>query len=151
MGLNIYGSLIVLHLVSACVWVGLLVALSCSLLPQAVRERDGAAFYRIEALYSTVGMPALFSTVATGLVLGYLHLPDFGAWLDFSNPMGRLVGLKLILLAALLGLGVDLRFRLFPKVDKLGIGALRWHAALITVLSLLLVFVGASFRIGWLY
>lgn len=149
--MNIYGSLIVLHLIAACVWVGGHVVLACSILPQAMKTRDVSLSYRIESAYSNIGIPALALQVATGLLLAYLHLPDIGSWLDFSNPMGRMIGLNLILLLVTLVLVFDLRFRLFPKIGSDGVGALRWHVALITLVSVLLVFVGASFRIGWLY
>lgn len=65
--------------------------------------------------------------------------------------MGRMIGLNLVLLLITVALVIDLRFRLFPKVESYGLGLLKWHVALITFVSLLLVFVGASFRIGWLY
>lgn len=151
MGLNIYGSLIILHLIAACVWVGVQAVLAFSILPQAVQERDGAGLYRISSLYSTVGLPALALEVMTGVLLAYLHLPDFGSWVDFGNPMGRLIGTKVILLGVLLVLGIDLRVRLFPKVSSKGLKILRWPVWLILLFSVLQVFVGASFRIGWLY
>ncbi|EDY83840.1 hypothetical protein VDG1235_3467 [Verrucomicrobiia bacterium DG1235] len=150
-GMNIYGSLIVLHLLGACVWVGGHVVLACSILPQGAKSRDASLSYRIESAYSNIGIPALLLEVVTGFLLAYLHLPDFGSWLDFGNPMGRMIGLNLVLLLITVALVIDLRFRLFPKVESYGLGLLKWHVALITFVSLLLVFVGASFRIGWLY
>ncbi len=149
--MNIYGSLIVLHLLGACVWLGGHVVLAWLVLPQAERLRDSFAVYRIESVYSCVGIPALLLEVATGLVLAYLHLPDLGAWFVFDSPMGRLIGMKLVLLLITLALGIDMRFRLLPKIESAGIGVLRWHVSLITIVSGLMVFVGASFRIGWLY
>ncbi|MDQ8187104.1 CopD family protein [Pelagicoccus sp. SDUM812002] len=149
--MNIYGSLIVLHLLGACVWVGGHFLLAGLILPQAYRVRDTSLVYRIESAYASVGIPALLLEVSTGLVLAYLHLPELASWLDFSNPMGRLVGIKVILLLLTLALGFDVRYRLFPKVETDGLAVLKWHVSLITILSVLLVFVGASFRIGWMY
>lgn len=149
--MNIYGSLIVLHLIASSVWVGVQVVLTFSILPQGVKERDESTLYRIGAVYSSVGIPALLFSVMTGLILSYLHLPDFSSWLDFDNPMGRLIGMKVSLLVLMLVLGLDLRFRLFPKMGSTGLGVMKRHMALLTVVSVLLVVVGASFRIGWLY
>ena len=149
--MNIYGSLIVLHLLGACIWVGGHFLLAVLVLPQARKRGDAALSHRMEAAYASVGIPALLLEVSTGLLLAYLHLPDLAAWLDFSNPMGRLVGIKVILLLLTLVLGLDVRFRLFSKIESEGIEALKAHVILITFLSVLMVFVGASFRIGWLY
>ncbi|MDQ8204891.1 CopD family protein [Pelagicoccus sp. SDUM812003] len=149
--MNTYGTVVVLHLLGACVWVGWHLALAFSLLPQALRVQDNFLWHRIESVYRTVGIPALVVQTMTGFLLAYGHLPRVGSWFDFDNPMGRLIGMKILLLALTFGLGIDLRFRLLPRIETTGLGILRWHVALITVLSVLLAFVGASFRIGWLY
>lgn len=149
--LNIYGTLVVLHLLAACVWLGGHVLLA-SVLKQGVLDgRNPDTIYRIESLYDRVGVPALVVQLFTGLFLAYLHVPDVGQWLAFDGPMGRLIGLKLFLQALALGIALDLRVRRFARVGSSGLSSLRWHVALIVLFSAASVFVGASFRIGWLY
>lgn len=149
--LNIYGTLVVLHLLAACVWLGGHVVLASLVFPSTLDGRDPDTIYRIESLYDKVGMFALMGQILTGLLLAYLHTPDLGKWLAFDSPMGRLIGIKLILQFVILGLALDLRVRLFARVGSAGLSSLRLHVALISLVSAASVFVGASFRIGWLY
>jgi len=149
--LNIYGALIVLHLLAACVWLGGHVVLAALLFGSALDGRNPDTTYRIESLYDKLGMSALLGLIMTGLLLAYLHLPDFSKWLAFDSPMGRLIGVKLILLVVTLSLALDLRGRMFARVGSAGLASLRLHIVLITLVSAASVFMGASFRIGWLY
>lgn len=150
-GLVVYGGLVVLHLIGACVWTGGHLILSCWILPQAAKTRDASLVYRLESAYNAIGIPALVAQVLTGLILGYSHVRDVGFWFDLDSPMGHLIGLKVLLLLLTLALGLDVRYRLLPRIGSDGLNAMKWHFGLITVVSVALVFVGASFRIGWLY
>lgn len=114
-------------------------------------SRDPDVVLRIQALYDRVGMPSLFLQFFTGFVLAYLHFPDLAAWLEFEVPMGRLIVVKLGLMILVGVCALDLRLRVLSRVGSLGLRSIRWHAYLVTGLSAVSVFVGASFRIGWLY
>lgn len=149
--LNIYGALVVLHLLAACVWLGGHVVLAYLVSPNALDGRNPDTVYRIQSLYDKIGMPSLVLQVLTGFVLAYLHTPDLAAWVAFESPMGRLIALKLVLQLVVLGLALDLRIRLFARVGSAGLGSLRLHVFVISFVSAALVFLGASFRIGWLY
>ncbi|MBK1880252.1 hypothetical protein [Pelagicoccus mobilis] len=149
--MNIYGVLVVLHLLGACVWLGGHAVLAYLLFPSVLNDRNPDVMYRIETAYDRIGMPALFVQVATGLMLAYGHVPDFGSWLAFEVPMARMIVMKLALLLLILGLSFDLRIRMFAKVGSAGLKSLGWHTALVLLLSATSVFLGASFRIGWLY
>lgn len=149
--MNLYGLLIVLHLLGASVWVGGHLVLACSVLPKALRTRDADAVRRYEEGYERVGIPALIVQVITGIWLSHMKLPDPSMWFDFSNPVGRLIGIKLILLAATIGLALDARLRIIPKLKNDNLVSLAWHIVPVTLVAVLFLVVGASFRIGWLY
>jgi len=149
--MNEYGILLVLHLLGASVWVGGHLVLAFSVLPKALRLKDAELVRRYEESYERVGIPALVVQVATGLRLSYLRLPDLGLWFDFSHPVGRLIGLKLILLALTVGLAIDARLRIIPKLSNANLVPLAWHIAPVTLAAVSMLVVGASFRIGWLY
>ena len=89
--------------------------------------------------------------VVTGLLLAHRMLGGSGSWFDFSNPIAWLVFLKLVLLALTAALAVDARLRLIPRLSDENLSALAWHVIPVTILSVLFVVVGVSFRTGWLY
>ncbi|MDQ8181712.1 CopD family protein [Pelagicoccus sp. SDUM812005] len=149
--MNAYGALIVLHLLGACVWAGWHFVLAGSLMPQLLKEGDGLLWDRIESVYRNLGLPAFAVQALTGFALAYAHTPDIGLWFDLENPMGRLIGLKVLLFAASFAVLLDAMLRLAPQVETRGPGRLKWHLWAITLLAVLQIFVGASFRIGWLY
>lgn len=96
-------------------------------------------------------MPALFIQVATGLWLAYRMVPDVSQWLAFDNPVARLVGTKLVLLALTIAFAADARLRIIPRLSEENLTSLAWHIIPVTVISVLFVVVGVSFRTGWFY
>lgn len=149
--MNLFGILVVLHLLGACIWVGGHLVLACSVLPKALRNRDSSIVRNFEESYERVGIPALVVQVVTGVWLSYQKLPMLELWFDFSNPVGRLIGVKLLLLALTVGLALDARLRIIPKLNDENLTSLAWHIVPVTVVAVLFLIVGASFRIGWLY
>ena len=116
-----------------------------------LRERSVEELQRFEAGYERIGIPALIVQVSTGLWLASRMAPGAGRWFDLDDPVGRLVGLKLLLLAATLALAVDARLRIIPRLTEDRLISLAWHIIPVTVLSVLYVVVGVAFRTGFLY
>ena len=105
---------------------------------------------QFEAAFERVGIPALLIQAASGLWLAYLLMPH-GGWFDLSNPIARPIALKLLLLALTAGLAVDARLRVIPNLSVRTLPALAWHIMAVTVIAVLFVATGVSFRTGWLY
>jgi hypothetical protein len=78
-------------------------------------------------------------------------IPDFAGRFDFSNPLAHMVTTQLRLLALTVARALDWRFRVLPKCDEARLTDMAWHIVPVTVLSVLFVAVGVSFRTGWLY
>ena len=149
-----FSLILVLHVLGATIWTGGHLVLALTVLPRALRERSIAEFQRFEAGYERVGIPALVLQVVTGVWLAHRLVPEPARWLSLDDPVGRLVGLKLLLsLLSLLTvlLAVDARLRLIPRLTPERLGALAWHIVPVTVLSVLFVIVGVAFRAGFLY
>ncbi len=146
-----YGIALLLHVLAATVWTGGHIVLSLVVLPRVLRERDPQVLLRFESGYERIGIPALVIQVVTGLLLAHRMLGSEGAWFDWSDPVSRTVSIKLILLAATAAFAVDARFRLIPRLSEENLGALAWHVVPDTLISIAYVFVGVSFRTGWLY
>lgn len=142
---------LLLHVLAATIWTGGHIVLSLVVLPRVLRERAPAVLLQFESGYERIGIPALVVQVVTGLVLAHRLLGPDGAWFDWSNPISRGVMLKLLLLATTVGFAIDARLRLIPRLSEENLTALAWHVVPVTLISVAFVFVGVSFRTGWLY
>lgn len=148
--LAMFGFVLLAHILAATIWTGGHLVLALGVLPRALRERDAGAIREFEARYERVGIPALMVQVLSGVWLAHRMVPDPALWMDWSHPLGRLVMLKLILLATTVILALDARLRIIPKLGEHNLRALAWHIIPVTVVSVLFVVVGVSFRAGWL-
>jgi len=146
-----YGLLLLLHLLAATIWTGGHIVLSLAILPRALRERSAHQLLQFESAYEKIGMPALFVQIVTGLMLAHRMLPDFNQWLNFSNPLSRPLMLKFTLLALTAVIALHARFRVIPYLCDKNLTLMAWHIVPVTILSVLFVFAGVSFRTGWLY
>ena len=146
-----FGAILLTHLLGATVWTGGHLILALTVLPRALRERDPAVISSFELGFERIGIPALAIQVVTGLWLAHRLVPDVGHWFDPAHPVGRVIGLKLGLLAATVVLAIDARLRIIPGLRAETLGSLALHIVPVTVSSVLFVVVGASFRIGWFY
>ncbi|MGY3856059.1 CopD family protein [Aeromonas intestinalis] len=146
-----YGLALLLHILAATVWTGGHIVLSVVVLPRVLRERSPARLLEFESVYEKIGMPALIIQVITGLFLAHRMLPDVSQWLDFSNPVAHPILLKLSLLALTLCFALSARFRVIPNLSEKNLTTMAWHIIPVTIISILFVITGVSFRTGWFY
>lgn len=146
-----WGAVLLLHILAATVWAGGHLVLALTVLPRVLRERDPAALLRFESAYERIGIPALVIQVITGVWLAHRMVPDAGQWFAFGQPVARLIGVKLLLLAATIAFAVDARLRIIPRLSRENLTSLAWHIVPVTLISVLFVFVGVAFRTGWFY
>ena len=146
-----YGAILLLHNLAATVWTGGHLVLAIAILPRVLRERSPARLLEFESAYERVGIPALVVQVGTGLWLAHRMVPELSRWLAFGDPVATLVGVKLLLLATTVVFALDARLRLIPRLSEQNLGALAWHIVPVTIVSVLFVVVGVSFRTGWFY
>lgn len=146
-----YGAMLLLHVLAATVWTGGHLVLATTILPRVLRERSPAKLLEFESAYERVGIPALILQVVTGLWLAHRLVPELGRWLAFGDPVARLVGVKLLLLATTVGFALHARLRILPRLSERNLSSLAWHIVTVTLVAVLFVFVGVSFRTGWFY
>ena len=144
-----YGAILLLHILAATVWTGGHLVLAIAILPRVLRERSPARLLEFESAYERVGIPALVVQVGTGLWLAHRMVPELSRWLAFGDPVATLVGVKLLLLATTVVFALDARLRLIPRLSEQNLGALARHIVPVTIVSVLFVVVGVSFRTGW--
>lgn len=149
-GRAVHGYLLLLHILAATVWTGGHLVLALTVLPRALRARSVDELRRFEAGYEAIGIPALGVQVLTGLWLAHRMVPDPARWLAFADPLSRIILVKLLLLTLTAILAVDARLRLIPRLTPERLAPLAWHIIPVTVLSVLFVVAGVSFRTGWM-
>ena len=145
------GFVLLLHILAATIWTGGHIVLSAVILPRVLKERSPSRLLEFESVYEKIGMPALIIQILSGLYLAYQMLPDFTQWFNLSNPITHPIIFKLTLLALTFGLALSARFRVIPTLSETNLITMAWHIITMTLLSILFVVVGVSFRTGWLY
>jgi putative copper export protein len=146
-----YGIFLLLHVLAATVWTGGHLVLALAILPRVLKEKSPAELSQFESAYERIGIPALLIQVMTGLWMAYRMVPDVGQWFAFHNPLARLIGVKLLLLTITIAFAIDARLRIIPKLSEKNLTSLAWHIIPVTVVSVLFVVVGVSFRTGWFW
>jgi putative copper export protein len=144
----IFPVLVIVHALAATVWTGGHLVLDLRVLPQALREQSAQRIRDFEELFEPLGLTALAIQVITGLWMGWIYLPGYQGLFDTSNPIGMLIGTKLVLLAATAALAVHARVRLIPQLSDNDLSGLAWHIRGITALAIAFVVVGGLIRLG---
>ncbi len=145
-----YGVLLLLHILAATIWTGGHIVLAVVVLPKALKERSPEVLLGFESVFEKIGMPALLIQVLTGLMLAHRMVPDIAQWFDVAHPASHAIMTKLVLLALTVGFAINARFRVLPTLSADTLKVMAWHIGSVTVFSILFVFVGVSFRTGWL-
>ena len=146
-----YKWLLALHILSATIWAGGHLILSIGLLPQALKKKDVSSITNFENVFEKIGIPSLIIQVLTGLYLAFeLTGGNISQWFDFKSFHGIHISLKLLFLILTLFLAFHARFRIIPKLKEENLNSLAVHIISVTVLAVLLVLTGVSFRVGGL-
>lgn len=144
-----FGLLLTLHILAATIWTGGHLILSLIILPKVLKHKSPEMLLDFEQGYEKIGMPALIIQVVTGLMLAHHLLPDVSLWFDMSIPLAHAIVAKLTLLGLTILLALDARFRVIPNLSKDNLVDMALHIIPVTIISVLFVIVGVSFRAGW--
>lgn len=142
-----YYTFLSLHVLGATIWAGGHLVLALTILPNALRQQRAAIVSEFEQRFERIGLPALAIQIVTGLWLAHHLLGSPDRWFE-SNPVARVVQVKLGLLAVTIGLAVHARFRVIPKLSDATLPTLAWHIRIVTLASVLFVLAGVSIRVG---
>jgi putative copper export protein len=146
--MSVFSLLVIVHALAATVWTGGHLVLDLGVLPRALRAQSAEAIRSFEETFEPLGLTALAIQVVTGVWMGWIYLPRFQGLLNPGNPIGMLVGVKLLLLAATAALAIHARLRLIPNLTDDNLNGLAWHIRGITALAIAFVVVGALIRLG---
>ena len=146
--MSAFSLLVIVHALAATLWTGGHLVLDLGVLPKALRARDAGAIRAFEETFEPLGLSALAIQVVSGLWMVGIELPGFRGLFNPANPIGVLAGVKLLLLAATVGLALHARLRLIPHLRDDNLAPLAWHIRGITALAIAFVVVGAGIRLG---
>ena len=147
----LYNIALLLHVLGATIWTGGHLVLAIAILPRVLKQRSPQLLLQFESSFERIGIPALITQVITGIIMAETLLRANGGWFNFGDPVSRLVFVKLLLLALTAMFALDARLRLIPQLTEEKLPELAWHIIPVTIISVLFVIVGVSFRTGWLY
>jgi putative copper export protein len=145
-----YSYVLLLHVLAATVWTGGHLVLASAVLPRALAARDPRILLDFESGFERIGMPALLVQVVSGLWMAHVLVPDFSVLLSGATLPARLVAIKLALLAVTVLAALDARLRIIPRLSAGTLPVLARRIVLVTVVSVLFVLTGVSFRGGLL-
>ena len=146
--MSAFSLLVIVHALAATLWTGGHLVLDLGVLPKALRARDAGAIRAFEETFEPLGLSALAIQVVSGLWMVGIELPGFRGLFNPANPIGVLAGVKILLLAATVGLALHARLRLIPHLRDDNLAPLAWHIRGITALAIAFVVVGAGIRLG---
>ena len=142
--------LLVIHLLSASIWVGGHLLLCFAYLPQALKEKDPKTILNYERKYEPVGMTALALLVITGILMAYKYGVSFEYWFQFSTPIEKVISSKLILLLLTVAFALSAQFRVLPKLktDSSKLPEMTFHIVSVTIIGVLMLIFGSFVRFG---
>ena len=146
-----HGVMLFFHILGATIWTGGHIVLALIILPKALTESSTKILLDFESVYERIGMPALIMQIITGFYLALNIESNVLTWFDFDNKVTNVILIKLTLLTMTACLAINARFRVIPNLSKSNLALMGWHIRAVTIISILFVFVGVSFRTGWFY
>ncbi len=132
--MSVFPLLVFVHALAAAVGTGGHLVLDPGVLPRALRAQSAAQIRPLRRSLSLWGSRPSPSKCSQG-------------WFSPANPIGMLVGVKLLLLAGTAALAVHARLRLIPGFTDENLSGLAWHIRGITGLAIAFVVVGGLIRL----
>ena len=143
-----YKYALLIHILSAMVIVGAHSVMSMGVLPQAQREASTRRLTEFMDSMGWISNVALLLQISSGLWLANMFIPDWSSWFSFQTLHSQIIGTKLLVLFACVGLSVFLRIRYISTLQVADLPAVSFYFHIMTVLLILLVVMGVSFRVG---
>lgn len=142
--------LLIIHILSATIWVGGHLYLVISILPEVLRKRDSAKLLTFEKSFEPLGITALFLLVISGFWMMF----QFGiGWSDifsFATPIERVTSTKILLLISTVLFALSAQFRVIPSLKKSPdrLPEMAVHAVSVTLIGVAMLILGTFVRYG---
>ena len=140
--------ILLLHILSATIWVGGYLMLSLSSLPKTLKNKSSENIAQLKTDYNKISIHILIFQLLTGLWLAYHFVPDISAWFSFKIIYSHLIVGKFSLLVITFLLAIYGRSKLLPKLNENNLMSITINIMVITILSISFVFIGMMFKTG---
>ena len=142
--------LLILHLISAAIWVGGHLCLAIGILPGALKKKDYTLITQFEKKYEPIGMSSLLVLVITGIWMALQFGVVPGQWFSFSNPLERVVSIKIILLLTTVLFAISAQTRVIPRLatNPKKLYEMAFHIIGVTTIGVIMLILGSFFRYG---
>jgi len=142
--------LLIIHLMSATVWVGGHLILVASYLPRAIKEKNQNYILNYEKKYEPIGMLSLILLVLSGILMAYKYGVTIEHWFEFATPIEKVVSTKLLLLFATLLFALSAQFKVLPKLNNniKYLLEMALHILCVTIIGISMLILGSFVRFG---
>lgn len=142
--------LLIIHLISASIWVGGHLYLCICLVPKALFEKSPEHILNFEKTYERLGIPSLLLLVVSGIWMTLQFGIGIEQWFSFSSPIERITSLKLLLLLSTVVLAIIAQTVLIPRLKKdyKLLPAMSVFIFLVTLIGVSMMILGSFVRYG---
>ncbi len=142
--------ILIIHLLAASIWVGGHLFLILRILPATLQQKDISILSDFRLKFGKIGMPSLLILVVTGILLAYDYNVPISDWFSFSNPIEKIISIKLLLLFTSLSLAVHAQKVVFPKLTSNRMLPAIVEIIIVTLIAVSMVILGSLVRVGGL-
>jgi len=146
--MHLHHLLLIVHLLAATIWVGGHLILCFRFLPKAIREQNPEIISSFEKQYESIGMPALFLLIITGIWMACNYGVALQKWFSFSSPIETVVSIKLILLFLTFAFAIHAQVAVIPKLSKKNLKEMAFHIISVTFIGVVMLILGSTVRYG---
>ncbi|MGV1012234.1 MAG: copper resistance protein CopD [Flavobacterium sp.] len=142
--------ILIIHLLAASIWVGGHLFLILRILPATLQQKDISILSDFRLKFGKIGMPSLLILVVTGILLAYDYNVPISDWFSFSNPIEKIVSIKLLLLFTSLSLAVHAQKVVFTKLTSNIMLPAIVEISIVTLIAVSMLILGSLVRVGGL-
>lgn len=142
--------ILIIHLLAASIWVGGHLFLILRILPATLQQKDISILSDFRLKFGKIGMSSLLILVVTGILLAYDYNVPISDWFSFSNPIEKIVSIKLLLLFTSLSLAVHAQKVVFTKLTSNIMLPAIVEISIVTLIAVSMLILGSLVRVGGL-
>ncbi|OXB11294.1 copper resistance protein CopD [Flavobacterium plurextorum] len=146
--MKLHHFLLIIHLISATIWVGGHLVLSIRYLPSALKQKDPSIILNYEKKFEALGMSSLLLLIITGIMMAYDFGVSFDSWFSFSSGIEKVVSVKLLLLLFTFLLALIAQFSVIPNLSKHNINKMAVLIISVSLIGVTMLILGSSVRYG---
>lgn len=142
--------ILIIHLLAASIWVDGHLFLILRILPATLQQKNISILSDFRLKFGKIGMPSLLILVVTGILLAYDYNVPISDWFSFSNPIEKIISIKLLLLFTSLSLAVHAQKVVFPKLTSNRMLPAIVEIIIVTLIAVSMLILGSLVRVGGL-